>query len=107
MSHSPGPWRRSSDTMIHSSTNGFVCRIQRGPLEPKTVHANARLIESAPDLLAALHAVVAALSQPVQSSGEASPGTCAILRGDAAFAVSAARAAIAKAEGHAQEGGRS
>ncbi len=65
--------------------------------------ANARLIASAPELLAALKAIVAALSQPVQSTdiSEADrsrlAGVVQILRGDAFFAVNAARSAIAQA----------
>jgi len=65
--------------------------------------ANCRLIAAAPDLLAALQCVVAALSQPVQTTdltnADASrlAGVVQILRGDATMAINTARAAIARA----------
>ena len=62
--------------------------------------ANAALIVRAVNahdkLVVALRAIMAALDQPVQTSGLEDPGTCRILRGDAAHAWKLARAALAR-----------
>lgn len=64
--------------------------------------ANAELIVRAVNshqaLCDALKAVVAALTQPVQTSGLREPTTCDILRGDATFAVNTARQALNQAK---------
>ncbi len=65
--------------------------------------ANAKLIAASPDLLAALKAIVAALSQPAQRTDLTNAdrsrlaGVIQILRGDAVFAVNTALSAISKA----------
>lgn len=61
--------------------------------------ADARLYASAPDLLAACESAIAALTQPVQTSGNLNPSTCDILRADARFAVETLKSAITKAKG--------
>ena len=63
--HTPGPWKRSSDTMIHGGGSACVARVQRGSLSPDESNANARLIAAAPDLLAALKAAQEALNRPM------------------------------------------
>lgn len=110
MKHTPGPWIASftnrKDPFARAyikHPSGFVCGIYGGRTEEvcgaDEADANARLIAAAPELLAALQAINAALTQPVQFSGSDATGTCNILRGDCQVAASIARAAIAKATG--------
>jgi hypothetical protein len=92
--HTPGPWRASMGDLLrvmHGSD--CICGVHRigsraGGRRSEESEANARLIAAAPDLLAALQAVIAA---PITGDHES------IQRRDAAF--TAARAAIAKATG--------
>lgn len=109
-SHTPGPWTVRADPFPPADANGQPMKgldavfhtIGKDTLMAIAEHvlpANARLIASAPDMLAALQAINAALTQPVQFSGTDAPGTCNILRGDCQVAGSIARAAIAKATG--------
>ena len=64
--HSPGPWsvEYSEATKVKAtddSTLAFLGHLnRRGRRSPEQVGANARLIAAAPDLLAALEAMVAA-----------------------------------------------
>lgn len=57
-----------------------------------------RAVNSHQHLVEALKAIVAALTQPVQTSGLREPTTCDILRGDARFAVNTARQALNQAK---------
>ena len=107
--HTPGPWHQSDST--HTTKGHAVCAGERviarvvglgypvGTGWSPQFDADARLIAAAPELLAALQAINAALTQPVQFSGSDATGTCNILRGDCQVAASIARAAIAKATG--------
>ena len=89
--HTPGPWKRTSETMIHGGSS-YVARIQRGPLPPDEVTANARLICAAPDLLAALNHIAYELI------GELEANAAHVLN----EVVRIARAAIARAKGVGQ-----
>lgn len=103
--HTPGPWRiGDAGATIFGPPNGnpspvTICAMA-GPRGDS--RANARLIASAPDLLAALKAIVAALEQPVQYSSLRMAESSDILRADAAAAANIARAAIERAEGRAK-----
>ena len=58
MSHTPGPWR--VDRYDIMSPDGHMIATTRGILELSHEEANARLIASAPDLLAACEAMLKA-----------------------------------------------
>ncbi len=98
MSHTPGPWRvmpesqAQSPWIVGDAEGGSIADCEPcGPWMPDEVaDANARLIASAPDLLAALRGYLDARPQC-----ECTPHSgCQMAK-----ARSAARAAIAKAEG--------
>ena len=92
--HTPGPWVVGT-TDGHATYNitgpcgtlPYIARIPAGRLENAD---NARLISAAPDLLAALE-----LTMPILESH------CKYALDDAAAALSAARAAAARAKAHA------
>jgi len=101
----PGPWEVDGDTIKgpRGNTIAECCGYSVKAEDPAQKaqggrEANAKLIAAAPELAQALKAIIAALTQPVQTSGNQDPATCAILRADAAFAVKTAQAALAKAE---------
>ena len=87
--HTPGPWRLSpaDDTVVIDATGSEVAAIDGDYNQPEAwplMEANARLIAAAPDMLAALEAIM----------GERwSPG------GRSEHVSDLARAAIAKARG--------
>jgi hypothetical protein len=78
---------------------GAWTSIQDAGASADEARANARLIASAPEMLAALQAIYAALDQPVQYTGLRTPATTDVLRVDARLAREVALAAIAKATG--------
>ena len=106
--HTPGPWyvgTKGSRHFIDGADELTVAYLDRaGVRERLTIEANAQLIAAAPDMLEALRAIVAALSQPAQRADVTDAdrsrlaGMVNILRGDATFAVNAAQSAIARAE---------
>jgi hypothetical protein len=87
--HTPGPWEAYIDGQISSvntfaeSDRAMLIDITRSGTSVKQDNANARLIAAAPDLLAALERLYAALS----------------LDADMVLACEQARAALAKAKG--------
>jgi hypothetical protein len=105
--HTPGPWRvvidddgnplsgrpsvQASDELdcgiVH--WDGFVQPYWRSARGDKEIHANARLIAAAPELLAALKAMDAAICEGFETQAGRMAGRKALI---------AARAAIAKAE---------
>lgn len=58
--HTPGPWAVESDTDIVSDSGDFVasCHEPGSDVSTAREYANARLIAAAPDLLAALQAIM-------------------------------------------------
>lgn len=116
--HTPGPWQFNDlDASIWPGPMGsrrapvatvFTAAQPESELSQESDHftpeeaANARLIASAPEMLAALQAIHAALDQPVQYTGLRTPATTDVLRLDARLAREMALAAIAKATGGAQ-----
>ncbi len=89
--HTPGPWTIEIDhscdeaEFIRTEFDGEMFDIATLSNESGNVNSNARLIAAAPDLLAALRSII-----------ESSDANC----GDSlANAISAARAAIARATG--------
>lgn len=97
--HTPGPWKAFQGdkdivpfvASLHGEKD-TICEVYS---QHNGSHiANAQLIASAPALLEALQAVVAALTQPVQFTKIRNGASCDILRYDCAFAVKTARAAI-------------
>lgn len=97
--HTPGPWYmlhegrtiQISDSTEHTNASAIVhwCGFDSGDKPMVTKVANARLITAAPEMLAALQAVIA--------WDEGGPGSFEIAGEGRAFAK--ARAAIAKAIG--------
>ena len=77
--HTPGPWTMDSEfgTAIMGSNGVTVCAVLNAvnatkrqkpvPLDLNEIKANARLVVTAPDMLAALKDVVAALDGRVHS----------------------------------------
>ena len=92
--HTPGPWRmgkRAYDRAIYGQQGAEVASMLDLFHTPAESLANARLIAAAPDLLAALRAVMAC---PDLSRNDWDHDTMAVLR--------QSLAAIAKAEGRAE-----
>ena len=98
--HTPGPWELMEDRIpgsLELGANGrAICEIWRRN-DPETENANASLITAAPDLLEALEAVMAILPVCPKNTGIAG------IEARYNFAVVGARAAIAKAIGHAAQ----
>ena len=95
--HTPGPWRverqnpspTTGEWMIAGTKPGYLAEVR--DCGSRDVQANARLIAAAPDLLAALQALVAELDgpgKPYSSDSYAPP-----------HFIETAKAAIAKATG--------
>jgi len=80
MKHTPGPWHPAHDQVV-TDNDSLICSLS-GLRGPGYTQANARLIAAAPELLEALRGLLNALP-----SATTHP------------AISAARAAIAKATG--------
>lgn len=109
-SHTPGPWQLAGFGTIYSpglppTTDHRLptaYEVARVPFRPKDAlgvsdsesQANARLIAAAPDLLEALRVVVET-EDKARHPGLTKEGWCC----PSSYAVSIARAAIAKAEG--------
>lgn len=95
--HTPGPWG-CADTSYHahdyrlSRPNGEHLPVNAPYNDHSEQRANARLIAAAPDLLAALEAVLAAWDEPYY-------GDLDMARDTMFDAIEPARAAIAKAKG--------
>ncbi len=91
--HTPGPWILAGKTTI-SNEGGDFCLANVGTysIEADEAEANAKLIATAPELLAALESFLRA-----PSIGSNGPGSSTIVVQD--FNFRAARAAIAKAKG--------
>ena len=86
--HTPGPWTYTGFDIVSDSANKYVATpIQRKGTTPEEVNANARLIASAPALLAALESLLPHAARRIQGTTD----------GDPVLAV--ARAAIAAARG--------
>jgi len=102
----PGPWsvqRTSFPCNVHVVTPDRIIANVTAET-PDEALAISRAIAAVPELVAALRAVIAALTQPVQTtphSGEDSVssllGCIDVLRRDARFAVNEARATLSKA----------
>lgn len=102
--HTPGPWKtyRGAVWSTHESVSGpvtkgmrtnHVCAIsERLKMPDGEREANARLIAAAPDMLAALEAIISQMDQGGQ-------GATQVFNRDAC--IQHARAAIAKARGEA------
>jgi hypothetical protein len=94
--HTPGPW----ETAVNDEGQWDVCDAGGGDLLadlsdcPENAEANARLIAAAPELLAALKAILARVE-----SGEGMGGK---FLGGPPLPIREARAAIARATGGAQ-----
>jgi len=63
MTHTPGPWGRnippaSKYNTIYAGRNTHVAHLHRDGLTPEEIEANANLIAAAPELLAALEALL-------------------------------------------------
>lgn len=93
--HTPGPWRVApawlycgDDINVDAGTTGYIATC--GKLGDETAAANARLICSAPDLLAALSSIVEWNSRNLDGPDDAG-------RGVTKAQLDAASAAIAKA----------
>lgn len=71
-------------------------------LASSAMHRATLKHDAAPDLLAALKAVVARLTQPVQFSQNTTEATCGILREDAASVVAMVKRELARAEGRGE-----
>jgi hypothetical protein len=108
--HTPGPWRVDGQELISglSDSRPLLHAVIRSTDERWTSlvetecaegHANARLIASAPDLLAALERLRDELDARTHRDGEMI--TASFVRGDvcAVKTLNAARAAIKKARG--------
>ena len=95
MTHTPGPWRVRKDEpgkwLLKQEGNGglYLFDLRECPGIAAT-DANARLIAAAPDLLAALRALITEWDRPREIPAD--PDWCDAIVGQA-------RAAIAKAEG--------
>jgi len=61
--HTPGPWRLS-DPLTIEGENAVLCALPYCPAHHEEMAANAHLISSAPDMLAALEAALALLQDP-------------------------------------------
>ena len=103
--HTPGPWRIDPSWDILGNTkdgNGMVCQITVDAVPRDEAAANAHLIAAAPDLLAALKALLQII-EDAREDDDFDANTCnagGIIFGDiASGAIEASRAAIAKAEG--------
>ncbi len=92
--HTPGPWEAKRLDSHHShiqSENGLIARTALGiDQPPEALHANARLIAAAPDMLEALEEARIALKHCVE---------CMELNSLPESAFRTVRAAIAKATG--------
>lgn len=106
--HTPGPWVAVElpTAIAIKSHMGNVANIQRGSMRDQQ-QANARLIASAPDLLAALKSVMEMMDDEIKKASDAElafglsdPECPAHVKGELACVI-ACRAAIAKAEGGA------
>jgi len=97
--HTPGPWGDVHG--IIQATNKYIIARIDAPihLHNETTEANARLIAAAPDLLAALRAVIPALIILGDHIGNEFKGGNGQPAFDRCALIGAARAAIAKAEG--------
>lgn len=96
--HTPGPWRISPSGGLIQQVNGgplnCVCRgFGRDDESFPNWQANARLIAAAPELLAALQAIV---GLNIEQDGATCDWTELI------FAIASARAAVAKATGQTE-----
>jgi hypothetical protein len=92
LKHTPGPWNTTGNGLVYS-VDEVVADATFGCMNGETTIANARLIASAPDLLAALQEIAAA----GYDSAHSYPGAGWLIAHEkfAAFA----RAAISKATG--------
>ena len=73
MTHTPGPWQVDGDTYVTKNSLIIAHCKQHGHTELEQALANARLISSAPDLLAALKGLCAdMLRRGVEHSDEQS-----------------------------------
>ena len=97
--HTPGPWKtRQADNgvfVLHDADGRHFANLRMvRDMPPEEAAANADVVAAAPELLAALHAIIgdaaAAITRPGQPNG-ADPALSGIYE--------TARAAIAKAEG--------
>lgn len=98
--HTPGPWRVSLDTVSCVKTGRLVADCERTPHSERPAPpdaedmANARLIAAAPDLLAALVAMVAADTAICEGAGSKADQAMSRIA-----ALDMAAAAIARATG--------
>lgn len=88
LKHTPGPWNTTGNGLVYS-VDEVVADATFGCMDGETTIANARLIASAPDLLAALQYVTDILSSSIAPDDYEPFRKC----------VSQARAAISKATG--------
>jgi hypothetical protein len=97
LTHTPGPWHRNIKpatkySTVWSGRNKHVAAVTVSGLSPEEVEANISLIAAAPELLAALKALM-----PVLDKAQETDNVFGKMHNDAMDAEQAARAAIAKA----------
>lgn len=84
--HTPGPWQFDGSVSVKDAAGNLVALVYAAPMGNGTHEGNARAIEAAPGLLAALQSVTEALAARLGTNAEEWP------------LVHAARDAIAKAK---------
>lgn len=96
--HTPGPWVVAHRVMVEGGPdNSLVARALTGELSPEIAESNARLIVAAPDLLAALAALVKWMDASGQSFTRPVGGDTVFQTKPVEYSVVAdARAALAK-----------
>lgn len=108
--HTPGPWypeRPYGEDGVYvacAATSALVCKLNKVDGRfyqdaQESIYANARLIASAPELLAALESLVSELAERTHKDGRMM--SASFVRGEVCSvkALESARAAIAKAKG--------
>jgi hypothetical protein len=102
--HTPGPWHLNTlETVLYSvhANRGCVAEISRGTMNEvpaNEIEANARLIAAAPELLAALEALIDAASWTPTDNWRIGP-----MDSSKGGKMEMARKAIAKAKGQNHE----
>lgn len=102
--HTPGPWNvdeeRATDIVIRNAQRDPVARGYSSGWDKPTARANARLIASAPELLATLKIALASFRQMYQDIERDAVDLEDILNNESYWPLGELRNAIAKAEGN-------